>query len=195
MEAENKPELGLLVLHAQGGDRDAADRLMRRLFPLVLASVRRRLTWEQRRIFGSEEIQASVVVSFWESLAGFEYRSEKQLVGYLATVSLNKIRNRARSLPNAPIRPIETEEAFPVPDPGPSPLTIVVEAEQARVIEEVLDGFDPRVQQLLRLKREGLTWQQVALELDLPESTLRRWYGKARHAIGVALADGTDSGN
>jgi len=89
-------ELEDLLKRAAAGDKQAAEELVERYDAPLRAAIRRRLGGQLRRRLDTDDIFQSAFVEALDRLAGFEYRSEKEFIGWLAQVAERRIQMQAR---------------------------------------------------------------------------------------------------
>jgi RNA polymerase sigma factor (sigma-70 family) len=170
-----------LLEQVQSGSQDATCELVDRYAPHVIRAVRRKLSKAIRSQFDSLDFAQAVWGSFFaapERLANFQRPDE--LVRYLAALAHNKVIdeirrrletekynvNRERSL-NDSTRCLSAQLA--ASQPSPSQVAIADE-----LWSRLLHGRPEHHQQILNLRREGNTHQQIADRLGLNERTVRR---------------------
>ena len=58
------------------------------------------------------------------------------------------------------------------------------------VIQGCIDSLRGKYKRLLFMRHPGrYSWARIAVEMGVPDTTARRWYGKAVERLGEALAD------
>lgn len=84
-----------LVERAQAGDRNAADRLLRRCSEHVRQTARMLLGRSLRGYLDSDDVLQEALTAAFLDLGRFEYRDETSLVRWLSTIVVNKVRGLA----------------------------------------------------------------------------------------------------
>jgi len=173
-----------LVGKAKAGDESAAGQLLRYFEDDVRLMVRVRLPRALRSQFDSMDFVQAVWQSFFaddEGRARFE--NSRHLRAYLAGVVRNKVfaehRRRTqtrkydlgREEPLYVRRPSGREEPRAVAAPDPSP-SQQVQADDC--LDRLLAGGDSREAQVVELRCEGLTFEEVAVRLGTSERSVRR---------------------
>jgi len=170
-----------LLEQVRSGSRDATCELVDRYAPHVIRAVRRKLNRAIRSQFDSLDFAQAVWGSFFaapEQLGKFQRPDE--LVRYLAALAHNKVIdeirrrletekynvNRERSL-NDSTRSLSGQLA--ADQPSPSEVAMADE-----FWARLLRGRPEHHQQIIELRREGYTHQQIADQLGLNEKTVRR---------------------
>ena len=95
----NDPPDDELMEALRRGDESAAEELFARYYPRLVALVRRQMGWKLREVEDSSDIAQSVLRSFFGRAAdaGYVAKAEEGLWPLLVSITLNKIRNRAKS--------------------------------------------------------------------------------------------------
>lgn len=165
------------------GDAAAAEQVFRAYEPYLRLVVRRQLSAPLRAKFDSLDIVQSVWVDVLRGFRdnGWRFTDANHLRAFLVKLTRNRFIDRYRQLHAAlereePLAGPATDQA-PSADPRPSE---VVRAEEAW--EELLALCPPAHHELLRLKRQGLTLDEIAARTGLHPSSVRRiLYDLARH--------------
>ena len=145
-------------------ERNLSDRMKRRVDPddLVQSAFRTFL----RRAGGDE----------------FDLRDRQNLLSLLTTITLNKIRQKVRHFA-AQKRGGDSDQYFEtMADLGGNQPTPDEEA-ALREIEELLRGFDEEQQQVVDLKLQNHTNEEIARQLGCSERTVRRMLKKVQQRL------------
>jgi RNA polymerase sigma-70 factor (ECF subfamily) len=156
------------------GDAAAAEEVFRAYEPYLRKVVRRRLPAQARARFESIDIVQSV----WaDLLSGFRearwrFADAGQLRAFLIRVVQYRLYDRARRAlaqtgREEPLARLPQEP--PSPEPRPSE-----RAQEAAVWEKLLAKSAPQHHDILRLRRSGLTLEEVAERTGLHEGSVRR---------------------
>jgi RNA polymerase sigma-70 factor (ECF subfamily) len=169
------PEDGLLDRLSRG-DADAADAVFRKYEPFLRRLVRRLLRPRLRSKFDS----ADVVQSVWTDLiAGFQvgrwrFADEARLRAFLVRMTRNRFLDRYRQARTAleRERPLAGFASWRLPEaPAARP------SENARAVEvweRLLALCPPEHQEVLQLRRLGLSRAEIAGRTGLHEGSVRR---------------------
>ena len=174
-------EFRQLLEQVQSGSQDATCELVDRYGPHVIRAVRRKLSKAIRAQFDSLDFAQAVWHSFFaapERLVEFDRPDD--LVRYLAALAHNKVIdeirrrlatekynvNRERSLDDSARG---MSRGLAARHPSPSEVAIADE-----LWTRLLRGRPQRHQEILKLRREGNTHQQIADRLGVNERTVRR---------------------
>ena len=158
------------------GDVAAAERVFVRYEPYLRKVVRRQLPAQLRAKFDSVD----VVQSAWADLlhgfreAGWRFPSVASLRAFLVRVTRNRFLDRLRQHNTAldrehPLSLSELAQLSPSEEPPPSQ-----QAEADELWERMLAVCPPEHHELLRLRRDGFTLQEVADRTGIHEGSVRR---------------------
>jgi RNA polymerase sigma-70 factor (ECF subfamily) len=153
----------------RAGDEGAAVELVRRFEPLIRREVRMRLGDERlNRAFDSIDVSQSVLAYFLSRAADGQYELDRpdQLARLLVTMARNRLISRARSERRL-VRDVgrlsaETGALDRLVDSHPSPSEILSRKEELELLKASL-GDEER--QIFELRSQGLSWDQVAVQL------------------------------
>lgn len=164
----------VLVRAAQGGDRQALERLLARYQEPVRRIVRLRLGPGLRASLESGDILQQVLLDAFRSLDRYEARDEAGFLAWLASIAEHRIRDAADyhaadkrdPTRERPLEPHETEVISATPslvDGAPGPSEQASRAEQVRRLEACLESLPPAERDLVVLRDYiGLSWAEVA---------------------------------
>jgi RNA polymerase sigma-70 factor (ECF subfamily) len=158
------------------GDVSAAAETFRQFEPYLRKVVRRHLTPELGVKFDS----ADVVQSVWASLlpgfrqAGWRFPDVAHLRAFLVKATRNRFLDRVRQAARAvrreqPLEDVGPDELPPAPDPRPSQL-----AQREELWQQILSLCPAEHQDLVRLKRDGLSLEEIARQTGLHRDSVRR---------------------
>ena len=165
-----------LIRQVQQGSHQAAQLLAELYGPHVQRYVRRAITREMRNQYDSLDFVQLVWTSFFtqaEELPVIE--SPAQLVGYLAKMAQYKVMDEERRL-HTQKHDVRREDRLGAPahsitsrDPTPSAVAIFREE-----WENLVDRQPQEIGQVVKLRYEGATYQEIAEELNIHERTARK---------------------
>ena len=174
-----------LLMRARAGDLVAFDVLLNRHRTRVLNFAFQLLRDRE----GAEDLAQDAFVRAFQHLG--QFRGESQLLTWLYRVTLNegraRLRRSARRHRCAPQHSLSEEEAQPLhattPDTAQAALHKIA-------VERALDALSEplRVALLLR-EMHGLSYEEVARVLDVPEGTVRSRLHEARRKFRLAWED------
>jgi RNA polymerase sigma factor (sigma-70 family) len=179
-----EPDFASLMSRVRAGDSSAIDCLLRTYEAEVRLMVRARLPQALRRQFDSMDFVQSVWASvLLGSTSGREdFTTPRRFLGYLAAVAQNKVweefrkRTRSKKYQMAREEPLYVRRGVghaprevTAPDPSPSE-----EAQAADRMKQLAAGRSPAEALALDLRRQGLTFEEIAARTGLNERTARR---------------------
>ena len=190
---ESSQEVAELIARARAGDEAAIRSFVERFEREVRLMVRGRLPRRLRTQFDSMDFVQAVWQSFFVDLKGSsqEFENARHVRGFLAGVARNKVYEQDRRLTRTEkyalareeplyVRRGDREHARDVPAHDPSPS----ENLQARDRLSLLTaGRPPREVEVLTLRREGRTIDEIAERLGVHEKTVRRIIESARERM------------
>lgn len=174
----------------KAGDEHAADELYRRyverLGRVVAAHVAVRF---QPRVDPEDILQSTCRTFFRRAEAGeFQFDDDGDLWKLLVTIALNKVRRTVRRL-SAGARDVR-KEAASVDDgrdavahgPEPDAILIVID-----LVDHVCDSLGDRCGQILKLRLEGRSQEEIADQLGVSDRTVRRILDEIRDSFSSEL--------
>jgi RNA polymerase sigma-70 factor (ECF subfamily) len=168
--------LDALLDKLNGGDAEAAAQVFVACEPYLRMVVRRQLPARLRAKFDSVDVVQSVWADLLDGFrsSGYRFSDAAHLRAFLVKVTQNRFIDRLRQLrqPAEHEEPLfeshEGETAF-APDPRPSQVA------QAEDLWQKLLGLCPEGhREVLRLKRRGLSLDEIARRTGLHPSSVRR---------------------
>lgn len=185
MTTMNEAEFGALVRRAKAGDDRAIQELLCQFEPDVRLAIRRRLPRLLRTQFDSMDFVQRVWASLFtgEGLDPTRFENREHLLGYLTGVAWNKVKEEYRRrtrIQKYDIRRQEPlyvrfrggrEDPVEVPSGEASP-SEVFQAEDRR--RQLLAELTPHQVAMVRLREQGLTFEEIAARLEINERTARR---------------------
>jgi RNA polymerase sigma-70 factor (ECF subfamily) len=165
-----------LVRKAQGGDRDALDRLFSRYYERVRRSVRARIGARLRSKLESGDILQQAFAKAFETFDRFEMRHEGSFLHWLAEIAVRQIGDAAdhfgagKRLPPSPLMSLQAEagdasgqlgDVVAGAQTGPDGRSMRNEQEAA--VEACMDQLPEEYRRVLVLRDyDGLEWREVA---------------------------------
>lgn len=178
--------LDLLLERLGRGDAGAAEQIMREYEPYLRMVVRRCLPAGLRRKFDSVDVVQSVWVHVWKGLRGvsWQFADREHLRALLVTVTRRRLVSRLRHY-RASLAREDTAardlDGMPAP-PGPGPEDIVRAKE---LWEKVLGMCPPEQHELLRLRRQGFTMEEIAGRTGMHEGSVRRVFRRLARRLAL----------
>ena len=173
-----------LVRRAQRGDQDAFEALaaesQNTLFSLVFRMVGSRPD--------AEDACQEALLSAWKGLPNF--RGEARFSTWLYRLGVNAaqdvLRRRGKEQGNQSLdgedRPLD------VPDPGPTPQDAAEESIRRRALYQAVEQLSEEHRRILCLREfAGLSYDEIALALELSPGTVRSRLARARNALRETL--------
>jgi RNA polymerase sigma-70 factor (ECF subfamily) len=158
------------------GDEAAAEQVFRIYEPYLRIIVRRQIRPPLRAKFDSMDVVQSVWADVLEGVrdAGWHFADRAQLQAFLARLARNRFLDRCRKHNRAlgreePLTSASPAEAIASDSPRPSEI-----AQQNELWDRMLALCPPAHHELLRLKRDGLTFPEIASRTGLHPSSVRR---------------------
>ena len=179
-----------LMARARAGDPAAIRDFLSRFEPEVRMMVRARLPKKLRSQFDSLDFVQAVWQSFFADLPEDtpDFLNTEHLHGFLAGVVRNKVYEQHRKLTRTAKYDISREERLYIrrgdrdvprevvsPDPSPSQA-----AQASDRLAQLTEGRSPSEVKMITLRRDGLTFEQIASRMGVSETTVRRIIESAR---------------
>jgi RNA polymerase sigma factor (sigma-70 family) len=179
-----------LMARAKSGDQAAIRAFFSRFDREVQMMVRARLPRKLRNQYDSADFAQAVWQSFFSDLPADapDFENERHLRQYLAGAVRNKVHEQHRRLTRTRKYNIWREERLYIrrgnqdvprevvsPDPSPSQA-----AQASDRLEQLTAGRSQREVDVIRLRRQGLTFAEIASVTGVNERTARRIIESAR---------------
>ena len=174
--AGERSEFDRLMGGVRAGDQDAARALYARYGQHVLRVVRRKLAMRLRAQYDSEDFLQSVMASFFAIPEGTTFDGPEQLIDFLATMAHNKVADAARRRLGTKKHNLNRETSLdsggpPVAAPGATPSQEVIANERW---EQLVQTTPPALREVLLLRREGLTYEEISARTGLHVKAIQR---------------------
>lgn len=184
---------GELIRRAQAGSPEALNALYERCSGKLLAYVRLRLGRELRSRLESRDIVQAAMVKSLEHLHELKAENTGSLMGWLARIADNEIRDRAdyhhRRRRDA-AREISLDEDVPVSAITRSALSRVILDERAQRLEQAMEELSPVHREVILLRKfEELSFPDIARRLGKSEDACRMLLARAMTALTLKLAE------
>ena len=184
---------GDLIQRAQEGSPEALNALYERCAGRLLAYVRLRLGRDLRSRLESRDILQAAMVKSIEHLNDFKGNETGSLMGWLARIADNEIRDRAdyyqRQRRDA-AREMPLEDDAPVAALTRSALSRVILDEEAERLEAALEALTPAHREVILLRKfEELSFADIAQRLGKSEDACRMLLARAMTALTLKLSD------
>ncbi len=163
-----------LIDEYRSGDEEAARRLFERYYTRLIELIRRQLGWRLKEVEGSTDIAQSVMRSFFGRAreAQVQFGPEDSLWPLLVTITLNKIRNRAKFWQRDRrdrSRQVTLAEHNDPLESEPSPQDAAMMTE---LIKQLLEPFPERRRRIIELILEGHGVGEIAAMVGATERTV-----------------------
>lgn len=163
-----------LINEYRAGDEEAARRLFERYYARLIELIRRQTGWRLKEVEGSTDIAQSVMRSFFGRAREDQVRfgPEDSLWPLLVTITLNKIRNRAkfwqRDRRDRSRQVTLAEHNDPLEsEPSPQDAAMLTE-----LIQQLLEPFPERRRKIIELLLEGHGVGEIAALAGTTERTV-----------------------
>jgi RNA polymerase sigma-70 factor (ECF subfamily) len=172
----NNEPLDVLLEKLSAGNLDAAQQVFHDYEPYLRKVVRRHLPEQLRAKFDSidvvQSVWADVLQGFRES--GRRFANSNHLRNFLVLVTRHRLTDRIRHHRKAmgreePLVNGDSDHMATSREPRPSQV-----AQAQELWQRMLDLCPPEYHELLRLKREGLSLDEIAAQTGLHEGSVRR---------------------
>ncbi|MCA9036262.1 MAG: sigma-70 family RNA polymerase sigma factor [Planctomycetaceae bacterium] len=172
------PGLDGLIAQVQGGDEEAAKRLLDEFGPHIMRVVRRRLNPRLRERYDSQDFTQAVWASFFGDLpSAGKFTKANELIQFLCRVASNKVIDAGR---RAKVRreqhigdqdngDVQRDNRLQLAEPTPSQHVMAQEK-----WDNLLQDEPAADRQLLQMRRQGLTQPEIAERLGISERQVRR---------------------
>lgn len=168
------------------GDEAAFAVLVERYLPHVRAAVRRRLSGPLRGRFDSLDFTQNVWASFFQkSLDRLDLPDERALVAYLARMAELKVAEEYRHQTRQKVAVGRHVPLAQVPEVAGPSLTPSAEVMAGDRWAALTAGLSDRDRTMLRMLRDGHTYQAVAAHFGMTAKTVQRLVARLRPAEGV----------
>jgi RNA polymerase sigma-70 factor (ECF subfamily) len=179
--------LDLLLERLAAGDSTAAEQVFREYEPYLRMVVRRYLPAGLRPKFDSVDVVQSVWVHVWKGLrtVAWEFSDRDHLRALLVTVTRRRLVSRFRHFRTALAREGSSGENL---DRLAAPSRLGPEdmARADELWEKLLSLSPPAHHELLRLRRQGFTMEEIAERTGLHEGSVRRVFRRLARQLALA---------
>jgi RNA polymerase sigma factor (sigma-70 family) len=184
------PSFDELIRQVGNGDEQAAARLVRDFEPVVRRVLRARL-WgaSARHEFDSMDICQSVFAIFFVRVAAGQYdlKEPDDLIKLLLTMTRNKVAEKMRHqhrLRRDSRRTVGGVEELALAGQDPTPSSVVAGKE---LLEQVRQRLSEEERQLVELRGQGFSWEEVAASLGGTAGARRNQLARALDRVAVEL--------
>jgi RNA polymerase sigma factor (sigma-70 family) len=182
-----------LLQQVRQGSHEAARELYDQYLTHVIRGVRKRLWSRMRSKYDSQDFAQQVWASFFDDRDQLpDFPTPEALVTYLKNMAMNKVLTETRQL-RAQRRDVQQERCFErtaavgrLPasrDPTPS-----AEAAYNEQYDRLVEQQPALIKQVVELRLCGKTYDEIAAELNVDESTARHAINRLRSARQVENA-------
>ena len=194
----DKEQSSALLRRARQGSRDAIDTLFDGVAGRVLAVIRLRLGPGLRSQLESRDILQATLLKAFERLEQFEGRKTANLVGWLARIAENEIRQQAEFHGRGRrdfARRVALEEAvdLPIEQVHSAISRLVIQEEMAR-LERALERLKESHREVILLRKlEGLSFPEIGQRLGKSADACRMLLARALAALTMVLEETRES--
>lgn len=182
-------EFQAFIERIRKGDSSAAEELVRLYEPIVRRQVRMQMVDSRlSRLYDSVDFSQAVMASFFLNGADFELQQPQDLVRLLMTMARNKLASSARRVlaqkRDGQRRDVDAPLLNQVADGSDTPSRIVSMLE---LIAEAKKKLTPEEQQLVDLRSDGKSWDEIAAELGGTAQARRMQLARAMERVTESL--------
>ena len=183
-----------LAARASNGDEVAFECIMRRHNQLLFRTARSILKSDDE----TEDALQEAYLRAWRALSTF--RADAKLSTWLVRIVINESLGRLRRR-GAQVIPLDTamdlaehqKEAWMEDDPDRQPERVAMRGEVRRLMEVRIDMLPDAFRTVFMLRAvEELSVEEVAIALEIPESTMRTRFFRARSLLREGLSRDVD---
>ena len=184
------PSFEELIRRVVGGDEEAAARLVQEFEPVIRRDVRARLRDSRARSeFDSMDICQSVLATFFVRAAAGQYdlKEPDDLINLLLTMTRNKVAEKVRRqhrLRRDSRRTVGGVEELALAGLDPTPSSVVADKE---LLEQARQRLSEEERQLVELRGQGLSWEEVAASLGGTAGARRNQLARALDRVAREL--------
>jgi RNA polymerase sigma factor (sigma-70 family) len=189
-----KPRLSFteLIERVRSGDEQAASELVKQFEPVVRRELRFRLRDNRARFeLDSMDISQSVLGNFFVRMAARQYdlKEQRDLVKLLVTMTRNKVAENLRTQHRQrrdSRRTVRGVEGMALASAQPTPSRVLAGRE---ILDQVRQNLSGEERQLIDLRWQGLTWEEIADSLggtaDARRKQMARALDEIIHKLGL----------
>jgi RNA polymerase sigma factor (sigma-70 family) len=184
------PAFDELIRRVGSGDEQAAARLVRDFEPVIRRVLRARLrNARARREFDSMDICQSVLAIFFVRVAAGQYdlKEPDDLIKLLLTMTRNKVAEKMRRqhrLRRDSRRTVGRVEELALAGRDSTPSSVVAGKE---LLEQARQRLSEEERQLVELRGQGLSWEEVAASLGGTAGARRNQLARALDRVAQEL--------
>ena len=183
-----KPESSFteLIERVRSGDEQAASELVKQFEPVIRRELRFRLRDNRARFeLDSMDISQSVLGNFFVRVAARQYDLKEQgdLVKLLVTMTRNKVAENLRAQHRQrrdSRRTVRGVEGMALASAQPTPSRVLAGRE---ILDQVRQNLSGEERQLVELRWQGLTWEEIADSLGGTAEARRKQMARALDEI------------
>ncbi len=187
--ADPFPSISSLVPHLREDDFDSWQSLFDRFHTGMLSKARRLLkSSELQMTIDPDDLIQETFKKAWLGFGSFRGENTAQLAKWLLTILKNTFLNHCRSKPSFDQRASNLPDWEILCDPGETPAETLDSLEQEARLHACIAELSPDDQQLLSLKNfEGLTYREIADQLESTASTVCGMHSRAMHRLSKLI--------
>ena len=173
--------LKALVKEAQNGDKEA----FRKIFELASDRV---FAYAFSRISNREDaldITQETFIDLWSGLKKFRYKSEEAFYGFVFTIAKRKLYKTYKI--NKTHRTVSIEESKEVVREAPKEVNnLELKIDTANYLDKQIASLNDNYRKILKMRYfSGMTFGEIANNLEIKEATAKVWHHRAIKKLKV----------
>lgn len=116
-----------------------------------------------------------------------QFRGDAALTTWLGAILFNQVRMKQRGNFSRPTTEVEDSIFASIPDATPSAETMLLSRSEIAQLKRAIDRLAPCLRDTLNLRLRGLSIQQIADELQVPNGTVKARLSRARALLRKKL--------
>ncbi len=170
-------DLKVLVEEAQNGDKEAFKKIFELASDRIFAYVFSRISNRDDAL----DITQETFIDLWYGLKKFRYKSEKAFYGLVFLIAKRKIYKTYET--NRTHRTVYTEAAYKVPQEINN---LESKIDTAHYVDKHIAMLNDNYRKILKMRYfSGMTFGEIANNLDIREATAKVWHHRAIKKLKV----------
>ena len=188
----NRAESSMLLREARGGSNEALGTLFELCGEKLLALIRIRLGPTLRREVESQDLLQQTLLKAFRKIEQFEGSGRDSLMGWLATIAWNEIRDQAdyyqRLRRDARLRQTWVSGFDPAARQLHTEVSRIALNEETRLLVAAMDRLTESHREVIVLRRfEELSFREIGQRLDRTPEAARKLFARAMSTLTVEM--------